>query len=34
MTGQDYLFAWAVVVAWTVFCIGAALYIETLTRRN
>jgi len=34
MTGQDYLFALGVIVAWTVLCIAAALYMETLTRRD
>ena len=34
MTSQDYELAWAVVVGWTVFCIAAALYINTLTHRD
>jgi hypothetical protein len=34
MTGQDYLFAWGVILAWIVICIAGALYIETLKQRN
>jgi hypothetical protein len=34
MTGQDYLFAWGVILAWIVICIAGALYMHSLTPRD
>jgi hypothetical protein len=33
MTGQDYWYAWAIIVSWSALCLLAAGYIETLERR-
>ena len=34
MTGQDYWYAWAIIVAWAALCTLGAFYIETRTQRQ